>query len=63
MSIIISDPSQDNPILWSFGKVTIKFNKPLDPMNIVESYKNVQKPKIEYTFAPENQDKKSIVSC
>ena len=52
----------DNPIIWSFGKVEIKFNKPLDPLNQNDSYKNVQKPKIEFTFPTEEENKSSIVS-
>lgn len=62
MSILISDPSMENPILWNFGKVEIKFNKPLDPLSITESFKNHQKPKLEHTFAPEEHTKTSIVS-
>lgn len=62
MSIIISDANIDNPIIWNFGKIDIKFNKPLDPLSLDESFKNVQKPKIEWNFQPEEQNKSSVVS-
>ena len=62
MSIIISDPAIDNPVFWSFGKINIKFSKPLDPLSIKDSYKNEIKPKLEYTFNEENFNKSSIVS-
>jgi len=62
MSILISDPALENPILWNFGKIEVKFSKPLDPLSINESYKNQQKPKLEHTFAPEEHNKTSIVS-
>ncbi len=52
----------DNPIIWSFGKVEIKFNKPLDPLNQNDSFKNIQKPKIEFTFPAEEENKSSMVS-
>lgn len=60
MSLIMSDPTQENPSLWSFGKINIKFSKPLDPLNAIESLKNIQKPKLEYVFPPEEKDKSSI---
>lgn len=62
MILILSDPNLDNPILWSFGKIEIKFSKPLDPLNSEESFKNVMKPKIEHVFQPEQENKSSIVS-
>ena len=62
MSIILSDPGMDNPIIWNFGKIEIKFSKPMDPLSISESFKNPQKPKIEQSFAPEEHRKTSIVS-
>ena len=62
MSILLSDPGMDNPTLWNFGKVEIKFSKPLDPLSINESFKNFQKPKLEHTFAPEETNKTSIAS-
>ena len=61
MSIIISDPTIENPVIWSFGKILIKFSKPLDPLNVSESYKNIIKPKIEYTFNEEKNNYSSIV--
>lgn len=62
MSLLLSDPGLENPILWNFGKLEVKFSKPLDPSNVEESYKNYQKPKQEHTFAPEEHRKTSIVS-
>lgn len=61
MSIILSDPGMDNPIIWNFGKIEIKFSKPMDPLSINESFKNPQKPKIEQSFAPEEHSKTSLV--
>lgn len=60
MSILISDPGMDNPILWNFGKIEMKFSKPLDPTNSEESNKNPQKPKIEHVFQPENKNKRTF---
>ena len=62
MSILISDPGMDNPILWNFGKIEMKFSKPLDPTNSEESNKNPQKPKIEHVFQPENKNKRTFLA-
>jgi len=62
MSILITDPGIDNPILWNFGKIEIKFNKPLDPLSIGEDFKNINKPKLEHTFAPVQHTKTSLAA-
>lgn len=62
MSILISDPGMENPILWNFGKIEMKFSKPLDPTNYEESNKNPQKPKIEHVFQPENKNKRVFLA-
>jgi len=62
MSIILSDPSLDNPVFWNFGKIEIKFSKPMDPLSITESYKNQQKQKIEHSFTPAATNKTSKVT-
>lgn len=62
MTLILSDENLENPIIWSFGKVEIKFSKPLDPLNVIQTYKNAQKPKIEIPPKSKDQNKSSIVS-
>lgn len=50
MTLIISDRSLENPIIWNFGKIDVKFKKPLDPSLINEQNKSPQKEKMEQTF-------------
>ena len=54
MTLLVSDKNLDKPAMWNFGKLEVKFMKPMDPSNVNPSYKNIQKPKMEYVFAPEN---------
>lgn len=54
MTLLVSDKNIDKPAIWNFGKVEVKFMKPMDPTNVNPTYKNIQKPKMEYVFAPEN---------
>ncbi len=54
MTLLVSDKNIDKPAIWNFGKVDVKFMKPMDPTNVNPTYKNIQKPKMEYVFAPEN---------
>jgi hypothetical protein len=61
LTLIVSDSSLDNPMIWNFGKIEVKFKKPQDPTNIVPSYKNGQKDKIEPTFAPEESPNKNLM--
>jgi len=62
MTLIVSDINLDKPILWNFGKIDIKFKKPTDPSNLNPSFKHVQKPKMEVTFAPEKTNTNYIPS-
>lgn len=61
LTLMVSDAGLDNPIIWNFGKLEVKFRKPLDPTNIVPSYKNQLKEKMETTFTPEESPNKNIV--
>jgi hypothetical protein len=63
LTLMVSDPSLENPIIWNFGKLEVRFNKPLDPNNIHPSYKNIQKEKLEPFFEePESTTKNFIVN-
>jgi len=62
LSIVISDPSLDNPIIWSFGKIEVKFTKAKDPAEVTPSYKNFQKTKMEPNYEEEVHDPKYILS-
>jgi hypothetical protein len=49
-------------MFWNFGKIEIKFKKPLDPSNMTPSYKNIQKEKMETSVAhDESQNSKTAV--
>lgn len=62
LTLILSDTSLENPIIWNFGKIEIRFKKPLDPNNLVPSYKNPQGDRIEPTIPePENPNKNFVV--
>lgn len=61
LSIIVSDPSLDNPIFWNFGKLDMKFQKPKDPTDVTPSYKNNQKQKMEPNYTEEKIDPKYTV--
>lgn len=61
LTLIVSDASLDNPIIWNFGKIEVKFKKPLDSSNIAQNYKNIQKDKLEPSFAPEESASKNLM--
>jgi hypothetical protein len=49
-------------MIWNFGKIEIKFRKPMDPSNMTASYKNPQKEKMETSVTPEQtQNKNTLV--
>jgi hypothetical protein len=60
MTLIVSDTSLDNPMIWNFAKVEVKFRKPLDPSNLSSSHKNIQKQKMEPHFTPEESPTKNL---
>jgi hypothetical protein len=60
LTLIISDTTLDNPMIWNFSKLEIKFRKPLDPSNLSTSYKNIQKPKMEPHFPAEESPTKNL---
>jgi len=62
LTLLVSDISLDNPMIWNFGKLDVKFRKPADPSNMNPSYKNIQKPKMDTTFEPEESPTKNILS-
>jgi hypothetical protein len=57
----VNDVTLENPIFWNFGKLEVKFRKPLDPNNIAPSYKNNQKEKLEPGFPVEESPSKNLV--
>jgi hypothetical protein len=61
LTLIVSDIALDNPVIWNFGKIEVKFKKPLDPSNLSSSYKNPQKEKMEPYFAPEESPNKNFI--
>ncbi len=61
LTLIVSDVGLDNPMIWNFGKVDVKFKKPLDPTNLNPSHKNIQKDKMEPHFPEEESPNKNIV--
>lgn len=61
LTLIASDITFDNPIIWNFGKCEVKFRKPLDPSTSHSSYKNIMKPKMEPTFDAEESPNKNII--
>jgi len=62
LTLIVSDVGLDNPMIWNFGKLEINFRKALDPSNLSQSYKNIQKERMEPTFPVEESPTKNIVS-
>jgi hypothetical protein len=60
LTLIVSDTAFDNPMIWNFAKVEIKFRKPLDPSILSSSHKNVQKAKMEPHFPPEESPTKNL---
>jgi hypothetical protein len=61
MTLIVSDTAFENPMIWNFAKVDIKFRKPLDPSNLSSSHKNILKPKMEPHFPPEESPTKNLL--
>lgn len=61
LTLILSDTTMDNPIIWNFGKIEVNFRKPLDPSNLSTNYKNAQKPKMEPYFEPEQSTNKNYI--
>ncbi len=61
LTLTVSDIALDNPMIWNFGKLEVKFKRPLDPTNLSPSYKNVQKEKMEPSFPVEESPHKNIV--
>ena len=61
MTLLASDKNVDKPAIWNFGKIDIKFMKPMDPSTLNPTFKNIQKPKMEYVFAPENNRSNLVV--
>jgi len=61
LTVIVSDAALDNPMIWNFGKIEIKFKKPLDPTNLFPSYKNIQKERMEPAFPPEESPNKNLL--
>lgn len=61
LTLIVSDVTMENPMIWNFGKVEVKFRKPLDPSNLSSSYKNPQKPKMETIIEQGESPNKNIL--
>lgn len=61
LTLIVSDAGLENPMIWNFGKLEIKFQKALDPSNLAQSYKSPQKEKMEPSFPVEQSANKNIV--
>jgi hypothetical protein len=61
LTLIVSDVGLENPMIWNFGKLDVKFRKPLDPTNLNPSHKNVQKEKMEPAFPAEESPNKNII--
>ena len=59
---MVSDNNVDKPALWNFGKLEVKFQKQMDPSNVNPTYKNVQKPKMDFVFGPENTKSNFVVN-
>jgi len=59
LTLILSDVTMENPIIWNFGKIEVTFRKPLDPSNLSTNFKNVQKPKLEPYFEVEQSTNKN----
>lgn len=60
LTLVVSDPGFDNPMIWNFGKLEVKFRKPLDP-SITPSFKNKNKEKMEPYFPPEQSPNQHII--
>jgi hypothetical protein len=61
LSIVMSDPIMKNVLKWDFGKISISFTKPTDPLEQINSLKNKLQPKMEPTFTPEPKREKNLV--
>ncbi len=59
LTLILSDVTMDNPVIWNFGKIEVTFRKPLDPSNLSNNFKNIQKPKLEASFEAEESTNKN----
>lgn len=59
LTLILSDATMDNPVIWNFGKIEVNFRKPLDPSNLSYNFKNIQKPKMEPHFEVEQSTNKN----
>ena len=60
LSIVMSDPTIKKVLKWDFGKISISFTKPSDPMDELNSLKNNLQPKMEPTFTPEPKREKNM---
>lgn len=63
LTLILSDVTMENPVIWNFGKIEVTFRKPLDPSNLSTNYKNIQKPKMEAHFDAEESGSKNFFVC
>jgi hypothetical protein len=61
LTLILSDVTMDNPVIWNFGKIEVTFRKPLDPSNLSNNFKNIQKPKLEASFEAEESTNKNYL--
>ncbi len=61
LTLILNDVEFENPMIWNFGKMDIKFKKPMDPTNTTPSYANKNKDKMEPFFYPEQSPTKFII--
>jgi hypothetical protein len=61
LTLILSDVGLENPMIWNFGKIEVKFRKPMDPTNLIPSYKNKNKEKMEPTFPVEESPNKNLI--
>jgi hypothetical protein len=59
LTLILSDTTMENPVIWNFGKIEVNFRKPLDPSNLSYNFKNIQKPKLEPYFEVEQSTNKN----
>ena len=61
LTLILSDVTMENPVIWNFGKIEVTFRKPLDPSNLSSNHKNIQKPKLEPFFEVEQSSSKNLI--
>ena len=61
LSIVMSDPIIKSVLKWDFGKISISFTKPTDPLEQINSLKNKLQPKMEPTFTPEPKREKNLL--